>query len=108
MNLSCIHIFIKVNACKYPPQLEDSVYNPSYSLPIGGFSNNYLSHIFGNPPFRRIIHFCHGTYSICPLHTPPTPSVLSSFAPTPTLSALLHAHSNICTCNCTQLCYTYV
>src|SRR5260221_12867128 len=55
MNLSCIHIFIKVNACKYPPQLEDSVYNPSYSLPIGGFSNNYLSHLFGNPPFRTII-----------------------------------------------------
>src|SRR6266436_5308587 len=36
-------------------KLEDSVYNPSYSLPIGGFSNNYLSHLFGNPPFRRII-----------------------------------------------------
>src|SRR5258705_11371039 len=29
-------------------KLEDSVYNPSYSLPIGGFSNNYLSHLFGN------------------------------------------------------------
>src|SRR5258705_7067781 len=39
-------------------KLEDSVYNPSYSLPIGGFSNNYyLSHLFGNLPFRRIIHF---------------------------------------------------
>src|SRR5260221_303171 len=31
--------------------LEDFVYNPSYSLPTGGFSNNYLSHLFGNPPF---------------------------------------------------------
>ena len=32
--------------------VEDSVYNynSSYSLPIGGFWNNYLSHLFGNPP----------------------------------------------------------
>src|SRR5260370_15878106 len=41
----------------YPLQLEDSVYNPLYNLPIGGFLSNYLSHLFWNPPFRRIIHF---------------------------------------------------
>src|SRR5258708_39102666 len=43
----------------YPLQLEDSVYNPLYNLPIGGFLSNYLSHLFWNPPFRRIIDMIH-------------------------------------------------
>src|SRR5258708_34715455 len=38
-------------------KLEDSVYNPLYNLPIGGFLSNYLSHPFWNPPPRGIIHF---------------------------------------------------